>query len=109
MIKLQPIRENQTFAVVPRRYATDVELVLTNRMTKDVRAITATATESNGLLLITAKFDATEGQEFDMLITDSTGTIHRSFVLFTDQESFSPIQKYVTDEETSDNTFIVYE
>jgi hypothetical protein len=108
MIKLSTTREIQTFAVAPRRQAAAIELILTDRMTKEVRTITATGTDSNGLLLVSAEFGGHEGQEFDMLINDDQGTIFRSFVLFTDQTAFSPSEKYVS-EESDDNTFIIYE
>lgn len=108
MIKLSTTRETQQFAIVARRSATDVELILTNRMTKDVTSITATATELNGIMTISAQFDASEGQEFDMIVNDATGVIHRCFVIFTDQEEFSPAQDYVS-EQSDENTFIIYE
>lgn len=108
---------NQTFTIIPRKYATSITLSLRDDSTDTSVSYVITPTNGEDYMSITQAFALTEGRFYDMTISEvgTNDVIYKDKVFCTDQTINQSTNDYysINDgdyvQEQSDNEYIILE
>lgn len=112
-MEILPTTGEQILKIIPRKDASDVIIVLTNKDTRVTTTITPTKTTEQDYMVLTGTFNLAEDTLYRYVVKindDDQEEIHRGLIYASNQED---IEKYFvnkdlyTEEDTFDNEFVI--
>ncbi len=98
----------QEVKVIPRSYPSSITVKVRNESTNDTDTYTSVATTTNkGYLVFSNAFSLTEGNFYNLTLSDGADVIYKGKIFCTDSSDYSVNTNQYVQETSYDNDYII--